>query len=94
MERAGRALVRDDPRLDLEGVRCPALVLWGARDRQVPIDDAFEYARRLRAPLRTIADCGHLLIGERPAACADAIAAFLDRVGKLDELPLEAEPLG
>ena len=49
-------------------VRCPALVLWGARDRQVPIDDAFEYARRLRAPLRTIADCGHLLIGERPDA--------------------------
>jgi pimeloyl-ACP methyl ester carboxylesterase len=74
---ARRALVRDDPRLDLERVQCPTLVLWGARDRQVPIDDAFEYARRLRAPLRVVADCGHLLIGERPDACADAIRTFL-----------------
>jgi pimeloyl-ACP methyl ester carboxylesterase len=77
---ARRALVRDDPRLDLERVQCPALVIWGARDHQVPIDDAFEYARRLGAPLRVVADCGHLLIGERPDACADAIYAFLEAV--------------
>jgi len=78
---AGRALVRDDPRQDLHGIRCPCLVVWGARDHQVPIDDAFEYARRLRAPLRTIADCGHLLVAERPDACADAIEDFLDELG-------------
>jgi pimeloyl-ACP methyl ester carboxylesterase len=77
---SGRALVRDDPRIDLDGVRCPCLVVWGARDLQVPIDDAFELARRLRAPLRTIADCGHLLIGERPQAVADAIESFLDGI--------------
>ena len=47
---AGRALAREDVHRDLELVRCPALVLWGARDRQVPVDDAFAYARRLRAP--------------------------------------------
>jgi pimeloyl-ACP methyl ester carboxylesterase len=74
---ASQALMREDPRLDLERVRCPALVLWGARDHQLPVGDAFEYARRLRAPLRVIADCGHLLIGERPDACADAIQSFL-----------------
>lgn len=78
---AARALVRDDPRIDLEAVRCPVLVLWGARDRQVPIADAFEYARRLRAPVRTIADCGHLLIVERPGACLHAIEEFLARTG-------------
>ncbi len=77
---AARALVRDDPRLDLERVRCPCLVLWGARDLQAPIADAFEYARRLRAPLRTIADCGHLLIAERPEACLDAIEEFLEEL--------------
>jgi pimeloyl-ACP methyl ester carboxylesterase len=75
---AGSVLVRDDPRIDLAGVRCPCLVVWGARDRQVPVADAFDYARRLRAPLRTIADCGHLLIGERPQAVADAIESFLE----------------
>jgi pimeloyl-ACP methyl ester carboxylesterase len=78
---AAKALVRDDPRSDLDRVRCPVLLLWGARDHQLPIDDAFDYARRLRAPLRAIADCGHLLIGERPEACADAIESFLSRDG-------------
>jgi pimeloyl-ACP methyl ester carboxylesterase len=74
---AAKALVRDDLRPDLDRVRCPALVLWGARDNQLPVADAFEYARRMRARLRVIADCGHLLIGERPDACADAIGQFL-----------------
>lgn len=78
---AAKALVRDDPRSDLDRVECPVLLLWGARDNQLPIDDAFDYARRLRAPVRAIADCGHLLIGERPEACADAIEAFLSRDG-------------
>jgi 3-oxoadipate enol-lactonase len=74
---AFRALAGDDPRADLHLVQCPALVLWGAKDKQLPLDDAFDYARRLRAPLRTIADCGHLLIVERPAACLDAVESFL-----------------
>lgn len=74
---ARRALTADDPRLDLHDLRCPALVLWGAEDRQLPVDDAFEYARRIRASLRVIADCGHLLIVERPDACFDAIERFL-----------------
>jgi 4,5:9,10-diseco-3-hydroxy-5,9,17-trioxoandrosta-1(10),2-diene-4-oate hydrolase len=74
---AAQALVRDDPRPDLDRVRCRSLVLWGARDNQLPVEDAFDYARRLRARLRVIADCGHLLIGERPDACADAIDDFL-----------------
>jgi pimeloyl-ACP methyl ester carboxylesterase len=74
---AGRALGVDDPRRDLDRVTCPVLVLWGGRDRQVPVEDGYEYARRLRAPLRVIADCGHLLIGERPDACARATLEFL-----------------
>ncbi|MBD0337850.1 MAG: alpha/beta hydrolase [Thermoleophilia bacterium] len=78
---ASRALVREDPREDLHEVGCPCLLLWGARDHQVPIEDAFEYARRLRAPLRTIADCGHLLVAEHPDACADAVERFLDPLG-------------
>lgn len=74
---AGRALVAADPRTELDRVHCPTFVLWGARDHMVPIEDGFDYARRLRAPLRVIPDCGHLLIGERSDVCADAIASFL-----------------
>jgi pimeloyl-ACP methyl ester carboxylesterase len=71
---AGRAMVADDPREALEQVSCPTVVLWGARDRQLPLEDAFEYARRLRAKLRLVADCGHLVIVERPHAVVDALA--------------------
>jgi pimeloyl-ACP methyl ester carboxylesterase len=78
---AGRALVVADPRLELDRVSCPCLCLWGASDNWVPLQDGMEYARRLRTPLRAIADCGHLLIGERPDAVAAAIVEFL---GSLD----------
>jgi pimeloyl-ACP methyl ester carboxylesterase len=77
VDSAWQALRVDDPRQELEAVCCPVLVLWGAEDVQLPIDDAFEYTRRLRARLRVIAGCGHLLIGERPEACDHAIRAFL-----------------
>jgi pimeloyl-ACP methyl ester carboxylesterase len=74
---AAEALVREEPRVDLGRVTCPVLCLWGARDLQAPVDDGIEYTRRLRGSLRVIADCGHLLIGERPDACVDAIEQFL-----------------
>jgi pimeloyl-ACP methyl ester carboxylesterase len=81
VDSAWQALRRDDPRQELEAVGCPVLVLWGAEDVQLPLDDAFEYTRRLRARLRVITGCGHLLIGERPVACADAVEVFLGDCG-------------
>jgi pimeloyl-ACP methyl ester carboxylesterase len=74
---AGRALLVSDPRGELDRVRCPCLCLWGASDNWVKLQDGMEYARRLRAPLRAIAGCGHLLIGERPDACLAAIEGFV-----------------
>lgn len=71
---AARAMSLDDPRRDLAEVVCPVIVVWGARDPQLPLDDAFEYTRRLGAKLRVVADCGHLVIVERPAACLDALS--------------------
>jgi pimeloyl-ACP methyl ester carboxylesterase len=74
---AGRALLVSDPRAELDRVTCPCLCLWGATDNWVRLEDGMEYARRLRAPLRTIPGCGHLLIGERPEACLAAIRDFV-----------------
>jgi pimeloyl-ACP methyl ester carboxylesterase len=88
---AGRALLRDDPRPDLDHVRCPVLLLWGSRDRLVPLVDGFEYARRLRAPIRTLPAAGHLLVGEQPHACAEILVNFLDRIREVEECPLDAE---
>src|SRR4029077_14040252 len=74
---AGRALLASDPRTELDRVMCPCLCLWGARDSWVRLDDGMECARLLGAPLRSIAGCGHLLIGERPEACLAAIEYFV-----------------
>ena len=74
---AVRALLGTDPRDELERVTCPCLCLWGASDRWVKLDDGFEYARLLGAPVRTIAGCAHLLIGERPEVCLAAIEEFV-----------------
>jgi pimeloyl-ACP methyl ester carboxylesterase len=88
VDSAWQALRVDDPRQELEAVRCPVLVLWGAEDVQLPLDDAFEYTRRLRARLRVIPGCGHLLIGERPDTCRRAIEDFLgDRGLERHHLP-------
>jgi pimeloyl-ACP methyl ester carboxylesterase len=94
VQSAARALLGDDPRPDLDRVRCRALLVWGARDRLVPLKDGFEYARRLRAPIRVLPAAGHLVVGELAGACADVLEGFLDRVGQVDELPLEAELVG
>ncbi len=100
---AADVLLAHDPRPDLDRVTCPVLVLWGARDRFLPLADGHEYSRRLGAPLRVLPDTGHLLISERPDDCAGLIERFLDRaaagtesdgVRQVDELPVEVEPPG
>jgi pimeloyl-ACP methyl ester carboxylesterase len=96
LESARRALFQDDPRHDLHRVVCATLLLWGARDHLVPLASGFEYARRLRAPIRAVPAAGHLVIVERPAECAAIVEEFLDAldgVGEVDELPREAELL-
>jgi 3-oxoadipate enol-lactonase len=79
---AGLAMVAEDARLQLRPLQAPSLVLWGARDPQLPLEDGFDYARRLGAPLRVVADCGHLVIGERPDAVVDALAALDAKAAK------------
>lgn len=91
---AAKSLLHDDPRYDLERVEAPALVVWGSRDRLISVEDGFEFARRLRAPVRVVPGAGHLVIAERPWECAAILETFLDGVREVDELPLDAELVG
>jgi pimeloyl-ACP methyl ester carboxylesterase len=61
----------------LGGVRAPALVVWGAEDRIVPISCARQYVDRLpQASLEVIPACGHCVEMERPDELAELIKQF------------------
>jgi len=61
-------------------VRCPALVVIGARDLMAPPKSAQALIAALRdARVVTIPDCGHALMTEQPDAVLDALAGFLLR---------------
>ena len=59
-------------------VRCPALVILGARDIMAPPKNAAALVAALAdARVVTLPDCGHALMAEQPDAVLDALRAFL-----------------
>ncbi len=59
-------------------VRCPALLILGARDLMAPPKSAQALAGALAdRRVVTLPDCGHALMAEQPDAVLDALAAFL-----------------
>lgn len=65
----------------LPEVETPTLLVWGEEDRVVPIDCARQYEEGLpNASLEQVADAGHLVELEQPAALADRIATFAQGV--------------
>ena len=72
-----RALVGDRSAARPRSRRLPAACASGARPTTgCRCRTAWTTPAGLRAPLRVIADCGHLLIGERPDAVLAAVAGF------------------
>jgi pimeloyl-ACP methyl ester carboxylesterase len=60
---------------DLGRLECPALVLWGAHDPYVGIEQGHWYARALPdAQLRVFDDGGHWVLREEPTAVEAAVA--------------------
>lgn len=61
----------------LGGVRAPALVVWGRRDRVVPLECGEQYVRALgRARLAVVEEAGHLVDMEQPAALVALVSGF------------------
>jgi len=60
----------------------PTLVVWGERDRILPVHHARDAAARLeRGRLAIIPDCGHAAWLERPGRFAEILGGFLDEQG-------------
>lgn len=67
-------VVDELPRLDL-----PTLVVWGDRDRVIPVAHARRAAERLpQASLTVLAGCGHLPSVEQPRSFTEALQDFLE----------------
>jgi pimeloyl-ACP methyl ester carboxylesterase len=71
----------------LREIACPTLIVWGDKDRLVPVKDAAEFQRLIPDSRKVIySDTAHLPMVERPARFNDDLRAFLE------EEPGEEEP--
>jgi pimeloyl-ACP methyl ester carboxylesterase len=62
----------------LKRLKVPTLILWGAKDRWIPVADAFRFQRDIKgAQLEIFEKLGHNPMEEDPGATAAAVAAFL-----------------
>ena len=62
----------------LTQIACPTLIVWGARDRVVPVRDAFTFEQLIGAARKIVyADTGHVPMLERPAHFNADLRAFL-----------------
>jgi pimeloyl-ACP methyl ester carboxylesterase len=78
--RAATQLLGDDAlRDDVARITAPTLLVWGERDRLVPLRLAREYERALpHARLVVLPGAGHVPMADRPAEFAEAVLGFLD----------------
>jgi pimeloyl-ACP methyl ester carboxylesterase len=75
--RAATFVLTRDLRREVGGVQAPTLLLWGDRDRLVPLHVADEWARVLRASRVVYVPCGHVPMLEAPERVAAEVLSFL-----------------
>jgi 4,5:9,10-diseco-3-hydroxy-5,9,17-trioxoandrosta-1(10),2-diene-4-oate hydrolase len=71
-----------DPDLEarLRTLDVPTLVLWGTLDRLIPSETGRIYKKLMpNCHLVLVYDAGHLIDAERPEACTEVMADFLER---------------
>lgn len=65
----------------LKTLRIPTLILWGARDKLIPLDNAHQFARDIAGSKLVVFDgLGHVPQQEDPQQTLDALRAFLNLV--------------
>lgn len=65
----------------LKTLKIPSLVIWGAQDRLIPLDNAKQFMRDVpNARLVVFDDLGHVPHEEDPRRTVDAVRAFLNIV--------------
>ncbi|MGH2900514.1 MAG: alpha/beta fold hydrolase [Solirubrobacteraceae bacterium] len=73
------AMCRYPLRERLVKIGCPTLIVWGDKDRLVPVKDATTFEQLIPDARKLIyADTGHVTMMERPARFNDDVRAFLE----------------
>ncbi len=73
-----RQTILTDPRPLLQGIEAPVLLLWGDKDRLIPVENAQDYLAALpNARLITFPDLGHVPHEEAPGRTLPDVRAFL-----------------
>ncbi|MFC4244424.1 alpha/beta fold hydrolase [Gryllotalpicola reticulitermitis] len=76
-------VARADSRDLLARISCPTFVIHGAEDRLIPVESSDEIAAGVSgAALRLVAEAGHFLFLEQPAAAAAVVDEFLATVSE------------
>lgn len=74
---------------ELRGLAQPVSIVWGGRDRLLPVADAYAAAGCLPdAALRVLPDVGHSPNWERPEAVTEALIELSSRARALPDRPL------
>jgi pimeloyl-ACP methyl ester carboxylesterase len=74
-----QAILDYDFRDRLPEIRCPTLIVWGAKDAIVPSEDAYVYEELIPGtqPVVMLEDTGHVPMIERPRTFNDEVLQFL-----------------
>jgi pimeloyl-ACP methyl ester carboxylesterase len=74
-----QAILDYDFRERLPDIRCPTMIVWGAKDAIVPKDDAYEYERLIPGsqPVVMMDETGHIPMVERPVTFNRAVHEFI-----------------
>lgn len=79
LARGGLHVARADVTAELAAVTAPTLLVWGARDGVVPIEEASIWLERMPdARLIVIPGAGHVPMVDSPVELAEAIRPFLE----------------
>ncbi len=80
MLQAAYSLAGYDTRERLKEITLPTMVVWGDRDRLVPVSAAYSYERRIpNSELNLVEDTGHMVQMERPGRFNRTLEDFISR---------------
>jgi pimeloyl-ACP methyl ester carboxylesterase len=80
----------------LEKISCPTLIVWGDKDRLVPLADASIFEELIPDSRKIVyKDTGHVSMMERPARFNEDVRAFLEEApGEKQPVPPERSVVG